>query len=78
MTQDMLRIRSLNLRLLINRDPQPLQTNKAHIEQIKAVSSRALIVRSKGCSRVMTVHKAHWKGHMQQVRRWRKLQQRSA
>ncbi|MEF9898370.1 MAG: methyl-accepting chemotaxis protein [Pseudomonas sp.] len=36
MTQDMLRIRSLNLRLLINRDPQSLQMNKAHIEQIKA------------------------------------------
>lgn len=41
MTQDMLRIRSLNLRLLINRDPQSLQTNKAHIEQIKAGLSKA-------------------------------------
>nr|WP_191832720.1 methyl-accepting chemotaxis protein [Pseudomonas fluorescens] len=41
MTQDTLRIRALTLRLLINRDPQSLQQNKARIEDIKAGLSKA-------------------------------------
>ncbi|QGW78510.1 HAMP domain-containing protein [Pseudomonas alkylphenolica] len=41
MTQDTLRIRALTLRLLINRDPQSLQQNKARIEDIKAGLSTA-------------------------------------
>lgn len=41
MSQDTLRIRALNLRLLINRDPQSLQQNKARIEDIKAGLSKA-------------------------------------
>lgn len=41
MTQDTLRIRALTLRLLINRDPQSLQQNKARIEELKAGLSKA-------------------------------------
>ena len=41
MSQDTLRIRALNLRLLINRDPQSLQQNKARIDDIKAGLSKA-------------------------------------
>lgn len=41
MTQDTLRIRALTLRLLINRDPQSLQQNKARIEDIKAGLNKA-------------------------------------
>ncbi|KJK05488.1 MULTISPECIES: methyl-accepting chemotaxis protein [Pseudomonas] len=41
MTQDTMRIRALTLRLLINRDPQSLQQNKARIEEIKAGLSKA-------------------------------------
>ncbi|PWB35709.1 methyl-accepting chemotaxis protein [Pseudomonas sp. SDI] len=36
MSQDMLRIRALTLRLLVNRDPAALQQNKARIDEIKA------------------------------------------
>ncbi|QBF26026.1 methyl-accepting chemotaxis protein [Pseudomonas tructae] len=41
MTQDMLRIRALTLRLLVNRDAAALEQNKSRIEQIKAGLGKA-------------------------------------
>ncbi|TDF77938.1 methyl-accepting chemotaxis protein [Pseudomonas sp. H9] len=41
MTQDTLRIRALTLRLLINRDPQALQQNKARIADLRAGLGKA-------------------------------------
>ena len=41
MAQDTMRIRALTLRLLINRDPQALQQNKARVEEIKVGLGKA-------------------------------------
>ncbi|MDD1013389.1 methyl-accepting chemotaxis protein [Pseudomonas rubra] len=41
MTQDMLRIRALTLRLLVNRDAAALEQNKSRIEEIKAGLGKA-------------------------------------
>ncbi|MCE6985217.1 methyl-accepting chemotaxis protein, partial [Pseudomonas frederiksbergensis] len=41
MTQDMLRIRALTLRLLVNRDEAALAQNKSRIEEIKAGLGKA-------------------------------------
>jgi methyl-accepting chemotaxis protein len=41
MTQDMLRIRALTLRLLVNTDSTAQQQNRARIEEIKAGLSKA-------------------------------------
>ncbi|MNJ32638.1 Methyl-accepting chemotaxis protein McpS [compost metagenome] len=41
MAQDTMRIRALTLRLLINRDPQALQQNKARVEAIKVGLGKA-------------------------------------
>lgn len=41
MSQDMLRLRALTMRLLLNRDPQALQQNVAKLEELRGVLSEA-------------------------------------
>ncbi|XJP67157.1 methyl-accepting chemotaxis protein [Pseudomonas sp. A1230] len=41
MSQDMLRLRALTMRLLLNRDPQALQQNVAKLDELRAVLSEA-------------------------------------